>query len=151
MRLLLVGDGPVYDELIRNGLEEFVYEVGFVPDPIRYLQTADTGFLPSRYRGAESMPNSIVESFFAGKPVVASEVREVRNMMTLDGEIVGAVIPLVDWAVDLDAAALVVAKFASDPSEYQRVNSLVPGLAQRFAIDTVVDHYVEVFKKAMQR
>ena len=81
------------------------------------------------------MPNSIVESFFAGKPVVASEVGEVRNMMTLDGEIVGAVTPLVDWAVDLDAAALVVAKFASDPSEYQRVNSLVPGLAQRFAID----------------
>jgi glycosyltransferase involved in cell wall biosynthesis len=144
IHLILVGDGPVYDQMVRDGVDPFIHPVGFHDHPIDFFATADMGFLPSRYRG-ESMPNSLIECFFAGRPAIASDLGEIRNMLSIDGEIAGAIIPLQNWELDIAAAAEQVSQFAEDVQRYRRAADLIPRVAERFRIDTVVDSYLDVF------
>jgi glycosyltransferase involved in cell wall biosynthesis len=150
VHLVLVGDGPVYDQLRRNGTEAFVHAVGFQAHPMDYLAMADLGFLPSRYRG-ESMPNSVIEGFFAGKPVIAGDVGEISAMLSLGNQTAGAIIPVRNWEIDVAAGAELIAGFASDPARCRRAAELVPALAERYRIDNVVQRYLAVFTSTETR
>lgn len=149
IHLLLVGDGPVHTELVKVGTEPFVHLIGFSDQPIAYLAASDMGFLPSTYHG-ESMPNVIIESLLAGKPVIASDLGEVRNMLGVGDALAGGVIPVDDWVLDLERATDLVCAFANDPELYRQALALVPGLADRFRIENVVDQYLNVFDAAVE-
>lgn len=74
-RLLIVGDGPLRDDLRRLadglGLGGAVHFTGYDPDPQRFLGVLDVFALTSR---SEGMPLVVLEAWAAGLPVVASRV-----------------------------------------------------------------------------
>jgi glycosyltransferase involved in cell wall biosynthesis len=144
IHLILVGNGPVYERLRREGTDSFVHAVGFHDNPIDYFAISDMGFLPSRYRG-ESLPNSIIEAFFAGKPVIATDLGDIRQMLTADGRLAGAIIPVNDWQVDIATGAEHVAAFATDRAQYLEAADVVASVAPRYHLEAVVDQYLKVF------
>ena len=81
-RLVLVGDGPLRAELeglARSlGLGGAVLFAGYQPNPERYLAAMDVFVLPSR---AEAMPLVIPEAWAAGRPVVASRVGGIPELI----------------------------------------------------------------------
>lgn len=86
-RLLIVGDG--YDsENIKKlktdlGLDKTVTMLGFADNPYPYLKRADFFVLSSRYEG---FPTVLYEAITLAKPIVATDVSGVREMLN-DGEL----------------------------------------------------------------
>jgi glycosyltransferase involved in cell wall biosynthesis len=83
--LLLVGDGPLADELRRLaaalGVSEDVHFAGYQPRPEHYLRAMDVFALTSR---SEGMPLAVLEAWAAGLPVIATRVGGLPEM-TGDG------------------------------------------------------------------
>ncbi|MGR9108596.1 MAG: glycosyltransferase, partial [Gammaproteobacteria bacterium] len=147
VHLLLLGDGPVYDAMRSETLPAYVHLLGFVSNVVDYFAMADLGFLPTTFEG-ESFPLTLIECLMAGRPVLASEVGEIANMLTSEnGEIAGFLIDIGDGEIPLRKTAEQVAALATDPELYSKKQRLAAEIAPRFAMDEVVDRYVEVYRK----
>lgn len=151
IRLVLVGNGPVYDEYCRHGAPDFVYLAGFSENSVGHYAAADMGIMLTKFK-SESFPLTIVDCLFAGKPYIASDVGDIRNMLTKGGKVAGEVIALEDWEVPIEKVAQVVATFAIERQKYADALALVPDIAKRYRIDMVASQYVSVFSRvAMQK
>ncbi len=80
--LLVVGSGPQRDVLVRmvedRGLADRVCFAGFRGDVSEILASSDMLVLASRWEG---MPNVILEAMASGKPVVATDVEGVAEVL----------------------------------------------------------------------
>jgi glycosyltransferase involved in cell wall biosynthesis len=80
--LLIVGEGPQRRKLERKtqelGLAERVHFIGWRPDVPQILAASDLLILPSSWEG---MPNVLLEAMAAARPVVASDVEGVREVL----------------------------------------------------------------------
>jgi glycosyltransferase involved in cell wall biosynthesis len=146
IRLLLVGNGPVYDEYCRAGAPDFVYLAGFSDNSVGYYAAADMGIMLTKFK-SESFPLTIVDCLFAGKPYIASDVGDIRNMLTIDDNIAGEVIVLEDWEVPVRKAAQVIASFVADKKQYSDALALVEDVSSRYRIDAVAGQYVRLFER----
>jgi glycosyltransferase involved in cell wall biosynthesis/SAM-dependent methyltransferase len=144
IRLILVGNGPVYDEYCRVGAPEFVYLAGFSQNSVGHYAAADMGIMLTKFK-SESFPLTIVDCLFAGRPYIASDVGDIRNMLTTADNVAGEVIGLEDWEVAIERAAQVIAAFASDKQKYLSAQALVQDIAKRYRIDVVASQYVRLF------
>ena len=138
--LILVGAGEMYDKLFGR-VPEFVHLVGFKSNVRDYLAAADVGLLPSEYAG-ESFPLLIIDSFFAGRPVVSSNLGEVRAMV----EDAGVVFDLVDGKVPVAELEKILRTLADDSELYENLRSRVAVVAEKFFIERVAEKYVAVFE-----
>lgn len=145
--LLLIGDGPVYDELRMTNLPDSVRLIGFAHNVVDYFSLADIGLLPTTYVG-ESCPMTLVECLSAERPFVATNIGEIKKMMTLDsGEIAGSILELKGGEIDIQDLAYHICKFANDGQYYEsiKMNSKIRG--NDFSMDKTVDAYVKIYNK----
>lgn len=145
IRLILVGNGPVYDEYCRVGTPDFVYLAGFSNNSVGHYASADMGIMLSKFK-SESFPLTIVDCLFAGRPYIASDIGDIRNMLTVDHDVAGSIIELDNWEIPVERAAQDIAAFASDPQRYLNASALVAAAASRCRIDAVVSQYVKLFE-----
>lgn len=79
---ILVGDGPEHQALIDQarqlGVQDRVHLVGWQAEPRPWLAAADIAVLPSRN---EALPLSLVEAMLAERPVVATDVGSVAELV----------------------------------------------------------------------
>jgi glycosyltransferase involved in cell wall biosynthesis/uncharacterized protein (DUF3084 family) len=149
IRLILVGNGPVYDEYCRTGTPDFVYLAGFSENSVGHYASADMGIMLTTFK-SESFPLTIVDCLFAGKPYIASAVGDIKNMLSIKDDIAGAVIGLKEWEVPIQEAGAVIAAFATDTVRYNEVSELVPAVANRYKIDVVAKQYIEIFQRDIE-
>jgi glycosyltransferase involved in cell wall biosynthesis len=85
-RLLLVGDGPVRNDLeglVRSlALTDAVHFAGYQAQPVQFLEAMDVFALTSR---SEGMPLAVLEAWASGLPVVASAVGGLPSLIA-DGQ-----------------------------------------------------------------
>lgn len=78
----IVGAGPEREALERKArqlnLTDRVRFVGWQPNPKDWIAAADALVLPSRWEG---MPNVVLEAMAAGKPVIATDVEGVADLI----------------------------------------------------------------------
>jgi glycosyltransferase involved in cell wall biosynthesis len=148
IRLILVGNGPVYDEYCHIGVPEFVYLAGFSENSVGHYAAADMGIMLTKFR-SESFPLTIVDCLFAGKPYISCDVGEIQSMLTKGDEVAGAVVSLDDWEVPVKRVAEVIAAFATDTRQYSDALAVVPKLVVRYRIDNVVERYVDIFQATL--
>jgi len=79
---LIAGEGKQRAELQQlidaNRLQEKVKLIGFLENALPFLNSVDIVVQPSRYEG---MPNTVLESMALGKPVLATEVNGVKELI----------------------------------------------------------------------
>lgn len=148
IRLILVGNGPVYDEYCRVGVPEFVYLAGFSENSVGFYASADMGIMLTRFK-SESFPLTIVDCLFAGRPYIATAVGEIRNMLTTDQGLAGGVIELHDWNVPVDVAARKIVNFVTDANALEVAKAAVVKAAEKYKIDVVVKQYVSIFERTI--
>lgn len=148
IRLILVGNGPIYEEYCRLGTPDFVYLVGFSENSVGHYAAADMGIMLTKFK-SESFPLTIVDCLFAGKPYIASDVGDIRNMLTTSIGVAGEVIELENWEIPIEKAAQVIAAFATEIKKYQNALNLVSEIADRYRIDIVAEQYIRLFKGRM--
>jgi len=145
IRLILVGNGSVYDEYCRVGAPEFVHLAGFSENSVGHYAAADMGIMLTKFK-SESFPLTIVDCLFAGKPYIASDVGDIRNMLTVGNDVAGSLIELDNWEIPVARAAQEIAAFASDQQRYLNASRLVEAAAGRYRIDAVASQYSKLFE-----
>ena len=146
IRLILVGNGPVHDEYCSKGVPSFVYLAGFNENSVGFYAASDAGIMLTKFK-SESFPLTIVDCLFAGRPFIATSVGEIRNMLTTSTGLAGEVLELTDWEIPVTEVAQVIAAFAMNPSLYTSAAVNTEEAADRYKIDTVVKHYVEIMNR----
>ncbi len=146
VHLLLVGDGPVYEELRKRNLPDYITLTGFKKHAASYYHIADAGLMPSYFVG-ESFPLTTIECLLAGKPFIATDVGEIRNMLTdRDGGIGGAILPRHgDDAELVESISQALLDFSTDPQRYESARNTAVRLASGYRIDEVAGVYVKIF------
>lgn len=150
VHLLLLGRGPVLDELSREALPPYVHLLGFTQDACSYYAMSDMAILPSTFWG-ESFPMSLVEALMVGKPAIASDVGDIRSMLTSESGVAGEVVPVEHGRVRVDLIAEAIVRFAEIRDEYKRAQRLACSLARRYDIRDVAERYLAVVSGTVKR
>jgi glycosyltransferase involved in cell wall biosynthesis len=89
-RLVLVGGGSSQVQLQQQfGLLPYIHFVGATAEVLECVKQFDVGLFPS-YIETESFPNVVIEYLACGKPVIGTDIGEVKNMITTsDGNLAG--------------------------------------------------------------
>jgi glycosyltransferase involved in cell wall biosynthesis len=145
IHLLLIGDGPELDRLKSEIVDEFIHFLGFRSNIRDYFATADMGFLPSRFTG-ESAPLVIIDCLYAGKPVLASNIGEIRNMLATEKGLAGELFDLENGEIPVESVGQLILKLANEQDAYQALLGRVPLAAHKFNPERMVDKYEAVYR-----
>ncbi len=145
IHLLLIGDGEIYQQLLKESLPEYIHLLGFRDNPCDYYAISDVCLIPSFYR-SESAPLSLIESLLCHKPVISSDIGDVVKMLTINGELAGDVFKLDNWTVPVDVLANKIVNYATDTDLYQKKVALVKQKAQEFDIVNIAKKYLQVYQ-----
>ena len=145
VHLLLIGEGPEYYRLKSQTSHEFVHFLGFRSNVRDYFAASDMGFLPSRFKG-ESAPLVLIDCLLSGKPVLASDIGEIRHMLDSCDGLAGELVALQEWVIPVEAVGQIILTLANDSFAYQRLLHRVPLAAAKFDTRVMVDNYEEVYK-----
>jgi glycosyltransferase involved in cell wall biosynthesis len=149
VRLLLVGDGPLREELAhasRNGVQvEVITGVGH-DDMAHAYARMDVLVLPSRTTAtwAEQFGRVVTEALACGVPVVGSDSGEIPWLIEQTGG--GVVFP----EGDAGRLAGVLRELAADPARRERLAATGRESVQReFAVDAVASRLSGVLERAL--
>ncbi len=146
-RLVLVGEGPETERLkaLHAGEERIIF-TGYTDNTTGYIRLFDVGVLPSYYK-AESLPTVVIEYLCAGKPVLATDIGELRNMLATEaGPEAGLLIPLgspADMEQPLQAA---LEKLYRDAELREELAALAPAAFRKFSMEECVRNYEAVYE-----
>lgn len=145
IQLILIGDGPVYQKLNSETRKEFVHLLGFKDNPCDYYAISDAMILLSYYR-SESAPLSIIEALQCGIPVVASDIGDIRQMLTCEKGMAGKVLKLENGMIHIDKASGVIEKMVCDREFYKQCKEYAHIKAKEFDIKEIAEQYIKVFE-----
>lgn len=129
----------------------FIRWLGHVADPWAVTKDFDVGLLPTYYAG-ESLPNFLMECFFLGKPVIASAVGGIPEMiMTPRGPCGILVGPDASGRADLGALAKAMSNYAGDQKLLALHASRAVSGASRFLIRASALAYRDFFEEILER
>lgn len=138
VHLYLAGDGerrPELEKLVAElNIADRVHFAGIRTDVPAMLAAADIVVMSSHWEG---FGLAAVEGMAAGKPVIASDVDGLREVV----QGAGVLFPHADAA----ALASEIRRLADDPVRYAAVADRCRARARRFDISKMVDGYLEVY------
>lgn len=145
--LVLVGDGPHLRELARQPLPAGVHLTGPTCDPLGTIQQFDVCLLPTLFPH-ESLPTVVIEYLVCGKPVIATEVGEIRAMLTAPGgKVAGKLLDFDGTNVSADQLASFMAELMDKPGRRAEMGEAALLAARRFDLDRCVAAYVELYAR----
>jgi len=109
------------------------------------------GLLPSTYKG-ESYPLVVIECMLTGKPVLASNLGEVKHQLTdAQGEIAGMLIDLKNWKLDVKELSGMMVQIANDEALYQKLRDRVSSASEKFDIVKIVKKHLEIYSQVQNK
>jgi glycosyltransferase involved in cell wall biosynthesis len=142
-RLVLVGDGPLGDELQAQarelGIAQAVTFAGFRPDAEAFVQLFSVSAVPSLEEG---IGNVAIESIVGGVPVVASREGGLPEVV-VEGKSGLLVRP-----GDADALAAALLRVLEEPFLLDRLRQGCRAEAHRFSIDTYTARLEQLYRRA---
>jgi glycosyltransferase involved in cell wall biosynthesis len=145
VRALLVGDGPLRQEITPAATAAGVELLGARNDIAEVLRGTDVFVFPSRPRG-EGMPGVLIEAGLSAVPVVATAVPGVAEIVA-DGETGRVVDP-----DDFESLVKAVASLLDDPLRRRTMgNAARHRCSERFSLDVVASHWRDALLPLMDR
>ena len=144
--LVIVGDGPERDGLTDHvrakGLGSFVVFTGKCPNPERLLPFFSVFALSS---DTEQMPLSVLEAMAAGVAIAATDVGDVRDMLSEQNQ---------DFVVEKDIGmlALAIARLLDEPDRARRIGAANAHRArERYSQSKMFETYRALFDGDLPR
>lgn len=151
IHLLLVGDGPAAASLRqRHQQESHLHFLGLQPESRAYFATADLGLLPS-YFSCESQPLTLIECLQAGRPYLASEIGEIKAMLSSPDGPAGMTIPLCNGKADARAFAEAIEHYISDPERLSEQRSHCAAAAAKFSWQGMLEAYMGLYESVLRK
>lgn len=148
--LFILGDGVMRGKLQKEASDTIKF-LGVRSDVRDFYAMADAGLLPTWFKG-ESCPLVIIECLQSGTPVIATEIAEVRYMLSdSHGELAGKLISLQEGRTNPDEIASAIRSLADDRRYYQKLRQRVGSAAAKFDIEGISRKYIEVYEEVAGR
>jgi len=147
IRLAIAGDGPdraaIVAEAERLGMADRLIMPGFLKDPARFMGLFDIFALSS---DSEQFPISLIEAMAAGRPVVATQVGDIANMVSRENR------PFLVRPGDEAALAKAIAKLAADEQQRYQLGhaNFAKALAEYREADMLA-RYQQLYGATMRR
>jgi glycosyltransferase involved in cell wall biosynthesis len=140
-KLVIGGDGPLnnyLEELVKDlHLEDYVSMVGYVQNVGEFLSMIDVFILPSL---SEGLPISLLEAMASGKPVVASSVGGITEVITTSEQ--GALVVPGDPVV----IARAVTELLRDPARMKKMGAEGRQvIRERFSAEIMAKNYLNLY------
>lgn len=147
LRLVLVGDGPALQKLrAETQAEPWIIHAGHKPDAAAWVRGFDVGLLPSCL-AEESLPLSVIEYLLCGRPVIATNVGGIPQMLGGAGRLV----PLAaNGRVDVPALAAAMEDML-DARRRADFSAAAPQAAAAFSMECCVSRYEALFQELLTR
>ncbi|NML68063.1 glycosyltransferase family 4 protein [Hymenobacter sp. RP-2-7] len=151
VQLVLVGGSDYLDGLrTQYAGEAGIHFVGRVPNPDFYVAGFDVGLLPSYFAG-EALPLAVIEYLFYDKPVVATNVGGIREIVEdpASGEAAGLLTPLdpASQRPDVGALATAMQRYATDAALYAAHQQAARRRQALFSLARCVAQYEALFER----
>ena len=146
--LILVGGGEHLEKLQQQyGQQPRIHFAGHSDEPLEWIEAFDAGILPTTYP-SESLPTVVIEYLYCGKPVIASDAGEIRNMIHQGSKEAGIVLPLSpkEMSIGLTKAMQL---YLTDKEVYEQHKQNALPLFEAFRMDSCVRNYEAVYKASM--
>jgi glycosyltransferase involved in cell wall biosynthesis len=124
--------------------------MGLQPDSRAWFATADVGLLPTFF-ACESQPLTLIECLQAGRPYLASEIGEIKSMLSSPEGPAGMTIPLRDGKADADAFAQAIMSFIQEPELLTSLQSCCAAAAAKFSWQSMLQAYMDLYASALQQ
>ena len=122
---------------------------GYTSSPSSYILVSDVGMLPTYFEG-ESSPYSVIEYLSCNKPVIASDKGEIREMLSISGDIAGIVVQLKeDGRPSINDLMLAMQKLMQDQLFYDEKVNLTSLAFQKFRMENCKMEYIELYNKLL--
>jgi sugar transferase (PEP-CTERM/EpsH1 system associated) len=147
LRLIIVGDGPLYSQLKQLieqlALQDVVWLAGDRQDVPDLLQAMDVFVLPSL---GEGISNTVLEAMASGLPVIATAVG--GNVELVEEGCNGRLVPVGDH---LALAAALATLFKNDGERIRQGDNARQRVCQLFDWDRTVAAYLQVYDELLER
>lgn len=144
--LVLLGEGELRRELeqltLRMGIEKNVRFLGWRPDVARIMTACDIVCLPSHNEG---MGKVLVEAMALGKPIIASDIGGIRDMVH-SGEN-GFLVPV----GDVHAWAEAIARLCRDPERRRSMGDVGRQMAPRYSSEEMIKMIDQLYGKLLNK
>ena len=104
----------------------------------------DCAMLPT-YFISESLPNSVIEYLAYGKPVISTDIGDIKYMLLKDEHKAGIVLDLKNSKVDADELADAMYSMVSDKELYNQCLAGSKEMFKQFDIKNFANNYYELF------
>lgn len=148
LRLVLVGEGPHLDQLradLAPALAPHVTFAGYQADPAPFVARFDVGLLPTYFAG-ESLPNVVIEYLAQGKPVIATAVGGIPEMLRVGEEWAGVLVGKNEGRACVAELADAMVRLAEDAQFRERRAKLALQARERFRMERCLEQYMAVFR-----
>jgi glycosyltransferase involved in cell wall biosynthesis len=147
--LILAGEGEYLTALRQMyATNERILFTGFYPDPIGLLKNVDVLVLPSSYLG-ESLPTVVIEALYAGVPVIASDIQEMKSMILDETtlESAGFRIPFIGSNLDEHQLHSKMLYLLENPNLIPKLSKTAKQAFKKFDMDKCVYSYKEIYEE----
>jgi len=142
-KLLVIGDGPYKEELLKNikenQLEDYIEVLGGIPnkDLAEYYAKANIFIMPSMEEG---FPHVLLEAMASGIPYVASDVGAVREMSPETAQ------RFLVKLGDVEMFAHKIENLFSDKNVYADFQKEELEKVKEYSMDKIINKFIELFK-----
>jgi glycosyltransferase involved in cell wall biosynthesis len=141
--LFLIGDGTFIDYLKEKYEDRTIIFLGKHHNPIEIIAECNIGLLPSY---SEALPNVIVEYIYCGLPVIATNVGEIKNMITYDNQMAGIIIDLEqNGKPDIQKIVDAMLFYIENETERIRQGELAKKCSEKFSMKKCIDEYISLY------
>lgn len=141
--LVLVGSGDYISELKKENPEPFIHFIDHTTEPLEWIgweEIIDAGMLPT-YFNSESLPTALVEMLFLEKPIIATDIGEIKSMIVSKEKAAGIVIPLKNGKPDQEKLNRAMLDMVTNGELYKQYKDNTKDMAKRFDMDKCIDQY----------
>ncbi len=150
IHLLLAGNGPEFDRLAPREQRPFIHFLGFRDDIVSLFSAADIGLLPTRFSG-ESFPLVILECLSAERPMIATDIGDIRRMLTTADGPAGIIIRLSSGQIPVKDLADAISAVASDSALLEQFRRRATILRDACTPQTAANGYKSVYLNAVRQ
>jgi glycosyltransferase involved in cell wall biosynthesis len=146
IQLIIIGDGPIYDEMTKALVPDWLHLLGFQADIRSWISIADVALLPSTFSG-ESFPLVLIDYLAMGVPTIASSVGEIPRMLRSSLGVAGYVIETTDGGISGTRLASRIEKFTSlDKGDRDLLRARALKAAEKFDFDHMMHAFERVYE-----
>ena len=149
IHLILIGDGPIYNQLKDKELPNHVHLLGFQINIRGFFAASHLGLLPSKFKG-ESYPLVLIDCINSGKPMIASSLGEIPEMLNTKNGMAGEVFDLLDWEIPIDNLAKIISTTITNQNYYNKMMSNVLDAQKRFDPEIMYTNYDTIFMELIE-